>query len=87
MNLRSHINGIVADGLQRIRGSAEFQKRVREIELRVSQEYACEMANARWWKKLLLRHRMQRQIQKELDLIAPRGALYLHSDVPEGGRR
>jgi hypothetical protein len=81
MNANSHMDGIVADGLHRIRSSAEFQEREREIGKRISQEYAGDLAAARGWRKLLLRYGMEKKIQKELELIAPRGALYLHQKI------
>jgi len=50
-----------------------YEARVREA---VEANHASEFADAGFLRRLLLRHRMERQIRQELGRIAPRNALY-----------
>jgi hypothetical protein len=52
---------------------AAYEARVRAS---VEANHASEFADAGFLRRLLLRHRIEREIQQELDRIAPRKALY-----------
>ncbi len=65
-------NGIVADG------GAGVRKEYRlEVEAAVRARYADELAGARGLRRLLLRLRIRREIERRLDELAPGKALYL----------
>jgi hypothetical protein len=52
---------------------AAYEARVRAT---VETNHASDFADAGLLRRLLLRHRIEREIQEELDRIAPREALY-----------
>ena len=69
-------NGIVADGRAGVR--KEYRP---EVEAAVRARYADELARARGLRRLLLRLRIRREIERRLDELAPGKALYLHRDL------
>ena len=62
---------IVADGRERIAGAE--RKRVKRL---VRQRYAGQLAKAGIFRRWLLLWKLRREIQEELEKIAPRDALY-----------
>ena len=65
-------NGIVAGGRARVRKDYRL-----EVEAAVRVRYADELALARGLRRLLLRLRIRREIERRLDELAPGKALYL----------
>lgn len=66
-----HRSNIVADGRERI-AAAEFKR----VEDAVRQRYAVQLAKAGIFRRWLLLWKVRCEIQKELETIAPRDALY-----------
>ena len=62
---------IVADGWVRSRNAAEMKVR-QDVEA----EYAPRLAAATWFGRLILRHRIRREIRCRLEKAAPRDGLY-----------
>lgn len=63
---------IVADGYERAR-AAELPSIRAQVEL----EYAERLHAAGWLERIRLRGEMQREVEKRLDRVAPRWALYI----------
>lgn len=64
-------NGIVADGRER-----EAKAWEREIRERVEKAHAEELNQAGWLRHLLILWRIRREIQRELEKVAPTDGLY-----------
>jgi len=79
---------IVADGQQRIQKTEEYQRKASEIRASIQEKYRTEMAQSRFFKRLVLSLRMQREIHREIQELAPNRALYLmratHSSEGKG---
>ena len=67
---------IVADGPDRVRKDYRH-----EIEDAVRARYADELESTRGLKRLMLRHRIRREIRDELEQAAPKRALYLSLEL------
>lgn len=68
--------GIVADGAERIRSSATYRQRAREIRERIEEGRREEMARAGWLRLLFIRWSIRREVRKELEERCPPWALY-----------
>jgi len=65
-------NGIVADGRERV-----IEANRKEIEKRVHEKYADELASATgFFRRRAVRRKIRREIEEALEKIAPRDALY-----------
>lgn len=73
-------NRFVANGEEMIRSSETYRKKEEEIRNRIYGETLQEWILTPWWKKPLLKWRIERGIRKELDRLAPPDALYLSSN-------
>ena len=71
----------VVDGPERIRASQEFQQKKAEIEKRVRKKYAIILAQAPWWKVLLLYLKQLHELNQELKKLIPPQALYFSSQI------
>ena len=69
----------IANGREQLKKSEEYQAACAEVIAAVRARYAEPLANAGALRRLVLRFRMQREIAREVDKLAPRGALYLKS--------
>lgn len=68
---------IVSDGESRVRGSPEFQPRLRELRESVRERHAAELAGAGFFRRLVLRWRMAVEFRAERPKIEPSpGSLY-----------
>jgi len=67
---------IVADGTGRLR--KDYRP---EVEAAIRARYAAELQRAGGLKRLLLRHRIRREIEREIEDFASRKALYLSLDL------
>ncbi len=65
--------GIVHDGQRRAR-----QVLFGNVKSEVEAAYRKELLEATLWRRLLHRLKVQREIRRRLEKIAPRDALYLH---------
>ena len=64
-------NGIVADGQERARAAA-----MERVRAEVQRRFAPELARAGFWRRWALRLHLRREIQRRMEQIAPRDALY-----------
>ena len=66
-----------SDGYGKLRSSPEVQKERERIAAQVRSRYAEELGTVGWYRKPWLEYRIHREIERRLDEIAPRDALYL----------
>jgi hypothetical protein len=64
-------NRFVQDGRARALDANE-----RLIRANLEQQFAAEMAKAGWWGRLMVRRRIDREVKRQLELVAPRHGLY-----------
>ena len=64
-------HGFVADGCRRARAAIEPQ-----VRAEVQREFASELENASFLKRVRLRRQMEREIQRRVEAMAPPDALY-----------
>ncbi len=75
----------VADGDQRLRRSAEFQARLRELRESIQTRHAAAFSQAGFFQRLLLRWRIAAEFRRERRKIEPSpGSLY---SIPITARR
>ena len=67
---------IVAHGRELIQRSAEYQEKAKEVRTRVADSYRDRLSAASGWRLLLLKWRIEKEIQKALDELAPAQGLY-----------
>jgi hypothetical protein len=70
--------GFVADGLSRARRSPEYQEARAEVIARVKAEFAPRFAKAGLLAKPIVWVKRRRQLERELEELAPRRAFYGH---------
>ena len=70
--------GITADGLSRARRSPEYREARAEVVTRVKAEFAPRFAEANLLAKPIVWVRRRRQLERELEELAPRRAFYGH---------
>ena len=68
---------IVADGQQRIQKTEEYQRKASEIRTSIKEKYRTEIAQSSFFKRVILSLKMQREIRREIQELAPDRALYL----------
>ena len=74
---------IVADGERRLRRTAEFKSRLRELRETIRARHAFELAEAGIFKQLVLRWRMAAEYRRERRKLEPTfGSLYGRRQVP-----
>lgn len=66
--------GIVADGQRRVHKAL-----LAKVKSEVEAKYGKEVREAALWRRWLLQLKVQREIRRRLEEIAPEDALYLHS--------
>jgi len=66
MNLR-----FTADGAQRLRETPEFRARLRALRESIEARYAAELAEAYFFRRLILRWRMAAEFRRERRKIEP----------------
>jgi len=76
MKSRSDKVDIVANGRELIRDSERYRRKEEEIRKRICNSYRDKLAEASWWRKPFLKWKIEREIQKELDVLAPSQGLY-----------
>lgn len=69
----------IADGRERLIATKEYRAARTEVIAAVRARYAAPLANAGFFGRLVLRFRMEREIAREIEKLAPTGALYLQS--------
>jgi len=69
----------IVDGQEQIEKSEGYRAARAEIIASVRSRYAESLASAGIFRRLLLRLRMQREINREVAKLAPPNALYLQS--------
>ena len=72
---------IVADGQQRIQQTEEYRRKVGEIRTSIQEKYRVEMARSGFFKRVILQLKVQREIYREIQELAPDRALYLTNSV------
>ena len=76
---------IVSDGAARLRGSPEFQARLRQLRETIRARHAAEFAAAGVIRRLVLRWRMAAELRAERRKIEPSsGSLYTSRIVARG---
>ena len=70
---------IVVHGREELMKSKEYRAARDEVIAAARARYAESLASAGFFRRLVLHSRMQREINRELDKLAPPGALYLQS--------
>ena len=79
---------IVADGASRLRQSPEFQARLRELRDSVRARHSAELAEAGFFRQLLLRWRIAAEFRRERRKIEPSpGSLYSSHIVVSDSKR
>lgn len=68
---------IIAEGYKQLTESKEFRAIRDEVIAAARARYAEPLASAGFFRRLVLHLRMRREINRELDRLAPRDALYL----------
>ena len=75
---------IVSDGESRLRGSPEFQARLRELRESIRARYGAELAEAGFFRRLVLQWRIAREFRCERRKIEPSpSSLYSHENGEE----
>lgn len=69
----------IADGHERLMATQEYRTARAEVIAAVRARYAAPLASAGILGRLVLRFRMQREIAREVEKLAPPDALYLQS--------
>ena len=69
----------LADGRERLMKSEGYRTACAEVIAAVRARYSEDLASAGVFRRLVLRLRMEREMAREVDKLAPRGALYLQS--------
>jgi hypothetical protein len=69
----------VDDGRERLMSTKEYSAARAEVIASVRARYAGPLASAGILGRLVLRFRMQREMAREIEKLAPRDALYLQS--------
>jgi hypothetical protein len=77
------MNRFVADGRERLLADPETQKQIADATRRVAEKYQGALAEAGFWKRLWLRWRMYREINREVEKIAPSRGLYAAAGLNE----
>lgn len=77
--------GIVNDGESRLRSSLEFQARLRELRDSVRARHSAEMAEAGFFRRLVLRWRMAAEYRRERRKIEPSPRSLYSSHISERG--
>jgi hypothetical protein len=72
------VAGFTADGLSRGRRSPEYRQARREVIARVKAEFAPRFAEAGLLGKPIVWVKRRRQLERELEDLAPRRAFYGH---------
>jgi hypothetical protein len=68
----------ITGGKWKLRGSPEFQKRLRELRESVRTRHAADWKRAGFFRRIILRWRIASEFRRERRRIEPsRGALYL----------
>jgi hypothetical protein len=74
----------VSDGESRLRGSREFQARLRELRESIRARYGAELAEAGFFRRLVLQWRIARAFRCERRKIEPSpSSLYGHENGGE----
>lgn len=73
---REQMNDIVADGQKRIQASEAYQAQAREIRAAVAAKYEAELARAGIFERWLIDYKMEREVRRELQKLAPDQGLY-----------
>ncbi len=68
---------IVADGRRRA-----YDASIDRVRAEVAKEFAPELAKAGFWRRILLRFRMEHEVERRMRRTAPPWGLYLHSFRP-----
>jgi len=68
---------IVVDGLGRMKRNPEYRLKKEELVRAIRQKYAREISLASWPKRMIIYFRRWREIQREVDKLAPKGGCYL----------
>lgn len=71
------VNDIVADGQKRIQAGEAYHHQEREIRATIAAKYDAELARARWFDRWWISYKMEREIDCELQKLAPDQGLYL----------
>lgn len=69
----------IDDGRERLMATQEYRAARAEAIAAVRARYAAPLASAGFFGRLVLRFRMEREIAREIEKLAPTGALYLQS--------
>lgn len=70
----------VHDGRTRARSTPEFLAARERLADEVRREFAAELARRRGLGRILVRWRMQRELRRRIERLAPRDACYLIAD-------
>jgi hypothetical protein len=64
-------NAFVVNGEENMRKSPEFQERLRALRQSVRARHEHELANAGFFRRILLRWQIEREYRRELQKIVP----------------
>jgi hypothetical protein len=70
---------IVADGRDRLRREEWYRKQKREVREAIRRKYEADMAAASSFRRIVVYWRMQRELRRELEALAPERSSYLRT--------
>lgn len=77
--IKKRLDRFVANGRARILRSKEYRQKEAELRQEVWRKYEEEYAELDLIGRLLLRSRMRREVEEELERLAPRDAFYFRA--------
>jgi len=80
---QSQLNRIVSDGRDNLLKDPSTKAQIAEIQTRVKAKYEPELSKAGFFRKIIIHCRIEREIKREIEKIAPQRGLYLR--INNGG--
>ena len=74
-----YTHNIVADGQKRIQASEAYQAQEREIRAAIAAKNEAELARAWLFERWLISYKMEHELRRELQKLAPDQGLYLQA--------
>lgn len=77
---RSMTDGIIQGGRDNVLKSPEIQAEIAQIKAEIAHQYVDELAQAGRFRRWLIQRKIQKELNRRIEQIAPSRGLYLKAD-------